>query len=115
VGEQRLRSELAEAIRHGAVVIIGPIRQELLSGIREQAHFERLKLALQAFRDEPLETRDYEEAARFFNLCRRQGVQCGPVDILICAAAARRNWQVATSDTVLQRCLNLIAHHKGQI
>ncbi len=64
--EKRLAALLAEAISDGRVVMIGPIRQELLSGIKEQSRFEKVKNALQAFRDEPLESSDYEEAARLY-------------------------------------------------
>jgi len=88
--ERRLTALLSEAINDGRVVLIGPIRQELLSGIKDQAQFEKLRGALQVFRDEPIDTFDYEEAARLYNVCRSQGIECGPVDILICAVAVRR-------------------------
>ncbi len=106
--EKRLTAVLAEAISDGRVVMIGPIRQELLSGIKEQAQFEKLRTALAAFRDEPIDTADYEEAARRFNVCRTQGVECGPVDILICAVAARRKWSVLANDAVMKRCMDVI-------
>ena len=44
--------------------MIGLIRQELLSGIREQAQFEKVKSALALFLDEQIDTADYEHAAR---------------------------------------------------
>ena len=103
--EKRLVAVLTEAIRDGQVAMIGPIRQELLSGIKEQAQFEKLRTALAAFRDEPIDTPDYEEAARLYNVCRSQGVQCGPVGILICAVAVRRKWSVLANDTRLNQCL----------
>ena len=87
--EKRLTAILTEAITDGRVAMIGPIRQELLSGVNEQAQFNRLRSALRAFRDEGIVTVDYEEAARLYNLCRSRGVECGPVDILICALAWR--------------------------
>src|ERR1035437_5027977 len=83
--EKRLVATLTEAIRDGRVVMVGPIRQELLSGIKEQAQFDKLRTTLAAFRDELIDTPDYEDAARLYNKCRTQGVECGPVDILICA------------------------------
>jgi len=107
--EKRLVAALAEAIRDGRVVMLGPIRQELLSGIRVQAQFDKLRSALAAYRDEPIDTTDYEEAARLYNLCRTEGVQCGPVDILICAVAARRMWSVLANDAVMNRCVQIIA------
>ncbi len=106
--EQRLVASLSQAISDGWVAIIGPIRQELLSGIKQEAQFEKLKGALEAFRDEPLETVDYEEAARLYNVCRSRGVECGPVDILICAVAARRKWKVLANDAGLNQCLEVI-------
>ena len=106
--EKRLVAVLSEAIRDGRVVMIGPIRQEILSGIKEQAQFVRLRTTLAAFRDEPIDTTDYEEAARGYNLCRTQGVQCGPVDMLICAVTARRKWSVLANDARLNRCLQIV-------
>lgn len=106
--EKRLVAALTEAIRDGRVVMIGPIRQELLSGIKEQAQFDKLRVTLAAFRDEPIDTFDYEEAARQYNVCRTQGIECGPVDILICAAAVRRKWSVLASDARLNQCLQII-------
>ena len=106
--EKRLTAVLAEAISDGRVVMIGPIRQELLSGIKEQAQFEKLRNALAPFRDEPIDTPDYEEAARLYNVCRTQGVECGPVDILICAVAVRRKWSVLANDARLNQCLQIV-------
>ena len=100
---------LAESIRDGSIVMIGPIRQELLSGIKEEAQFRKLKLALETYRDEKLETRDYEEAARLYNLCRSRGVECGPFDILICAVAWLRGWRILTNDVSMTRCLEIIS------
>jgi len=97
-GQLQLRQELAELIREGRAQLIGPIRQELLSGIRSDAQYERLREDLQAFEDTPLSVEDYEEAALANNRCRAQGVCGSPVDFLICAAAMRRNWLVFTTD-----------------
>src|ERR1700677_899568 len=47
-------ASLHELIENGLARLIGPIRQELLSGIREPAQFERLRDQLRAFPDEAL-------------------------------------------------------------
>lgn len=107
--EQRLAASLSEAISDGRVVIIGPIRQELLSGIKDHMQFEKLRTALQAFRDEPLDSGDYEEAARLYNICRSRGVECGPADMLICAVAVRRKWRVLANDAGLNKCLEIVS------
>lgn len=105
--EQRLAGLLSEAIADGRVAIIGPIRQELLSGIKHQAQFEKLRTMIEAFRDEPLDSADYEEAARLYNMCRSRGMECGPVDMLICAVAVRRKWRVLANDAGLNKCLEI--------
>ena len=99
---------LTEAIQDGRTAMIGPIRQEILSGVKDPDQFERLRTALEAFPDEPITTSHYEEAARLFNLCRNHGVECGPVDILICAVAFANRWSILTSDTGLKRCIEVL-------
>jgi predicted nucleic acid-binding protein len=106
--ETRLTALLADAITDGSIVMIGPIRQELLSAIKEEAQFQKLKAALDAYRDEGLETKDFEEAARLYNLCRSRGMECGPFDILMCAVAWLRGWKVLTNDVSMTRCLEVI-------
>ena len=47
---------LTDLISEGRVVLLGAIRQEMLSGIRYPEQFERLSAALEAFPDEPVGT-----------------------------------------------------------
>lgn len=89
---------LEKLIRDCRVVMLGAIRQELLSGIRHAVQFERLRDKLHAFPDLDLAEADYETAAQFFNRCRNKGIQGSNTDFLICAAAARRNLPVFTTD-----------------
>jgi predicted nucleic acid-binding protein len=89
---------LAELIREGRVLMIGPVRQELLSGIRGKAQFDRLREHLQAFPDAVLEEEDFEEAAVCYNRCRARGVQGSNTDFLICAVAWRREIPIFTTD-----------------
>lgn len=90
--------ELAELIREGRAGVLGPVRQELLSGVPDPQQYETLRDYLGAFPDEPLGSEDYEEAAAFFNRCRAKGVQGSNTDFLICAAAARRKLGILTTD-----------------
>jgi predicted nucleic acid-binding protein len=90
--------ELRLLIADHRVEIIGPIRQELLSGIRERAQFKRLKRHLAAFPDLPITAADYVTAASFFNTCRTNGVQGSNTDFLICAVAARHSLAIFTTD-----------------
>ncbi len=96
--EELVRDELAELIREGRAQMIGPVRQEALSGIRSRSQYERLRQDLRAFEDPRLGVEDYEQAALASNHCRAAGVSGSAVDFLICAVALRRNWPVFTMD-----------------
>jgi predicted nucleic acid-binding protein len=96
--ERQLTEALAELIREGRVQMLGPIREELLSGIREQSQFRKLRDYLRAYPEHPLEAADYEEAAHMNNRCRARGIAGSAVDFLICAAAHRRGWSILTTD-----------------
>jgi predicted nucleic acid-binding protein len=88
--------------------IASPIRQEVLSGIKVPAQFDKVRMALEAFEDEPLSNFHFEEAARLFNLCRSRGVECGSTDILICAVAIQRQCGILTYDHGLKRCIDVL-------
>lgn len=90
--------ELRRLVAHGRAAIVGPVRQELLSGIRDRAVFERLRDHLRAFPDEPLTAADYERAADCFNLCRAQGIQGSNTDFLLCAVAEQSRFPIMTTD-----------------
>lgn len=105
--------ELAELIREGRVVMCGPVRQELLSGIRAEPQFRALRDVLRAFGDLVLEPADHEEAASCSNRCRSKGVQGGAVDFLLCAVSLRRKLPIFTTDgdfTHYARVLGLVLH-----
>jgi hypothetical protein len=93
---------LSDLIKELRVQMIGPIRQELLSGIRSTTQFEKLKLNLQAFPDLPLESEDYESAAEFFNICYKKGIQGSNTDFLICALSFRHQMPIFTIDKDFQ-------------
>jgi len=114
--DDALADELERLIVSYRVVMIGPIRQELLSGIRTHEQYERLRERLRAFPDLRLHSEDYELAAQFFNQCRGRGVQGSNTDFLICAAAVRRVSSVFSTDRdfeAYERILQLRRHHVG--
>ncbi|MGB9337569.1 MAG: PIN domain-containing protein [Candidatus Acidiferrales bacterium] len=96
--EGSLVAELSELIREGRARIIGLVRQELLSGISTTEQYERLRLHLRSFPDEPIDTLDHEEAARAGNQCRGKGIVVSIVDILLCAVVMKREWAIFTTD-----------------
>ncbi len=106
--ETRLTGVFSELVRAGQVQLLGVIRQELLSRIREEERFRKLRDLLSAFQDPPLEAGDYEEAAHFHNLCCAKGVTGSAIDFLICSVAHRRGWQVFTTDLDFGRYARIV-------
>jgi predicted nucleic acid-binding protein len=108
--------ELRRLISIHETEIIGPIRQEVLSGICDRAQFNRVETHLASFPDIPLLAEDYVTAAKFYNLCRSKGIQGSNTDFLICAAAVRRDIAIFTTDKDFLRfakCLPIALHEIG--
>lgn len=103
----RLENHLVESwnqlIREEQVVLIGPIRQELLSGIKRETDFLKLQKRLSAFDDLPLRREDYEQAAKFFNQLRTNGITGTATDLLICSVAHHFDIDIFTSDSDFER------------
>ncbi|MHB1688039.1 MAG: type II toxin-antitoxin system VapC family toxin [Ignavibacteriaceae bacterium] len=89
---------LSELIDRKQIVMIGIIRQEILSGIKRHEQFLLLRDMLRVFKDESLASEDFEKAAEFFNVCRSRGVQGSNYDFLICAVAVNHKYKIFTSD-----------------
>ena len=107
--EDKIVMELIELINESRAVIIGPIRQEILSGISSKKQFNQLKSKLNAFNDFPIISKDYEKAAEFSNKCRRKGIQGSHIDFLICSVAFDNDLSIFTTD----KDFNLYAEHTG--
>lgn len=90
--------ELKDLISDNRAYIIGPIRQEILSGIRLKQQFETLRDKLSAFPDLAIKTIDYEHAAEFSNQARRKGIQGSAIDFIICAVAYRYSLLIYSTD-----------------
>lgn len=100
--------ELAKLVREGRVLLVGPVRQEILSGIRDPAQFRTLRDRLRAFPAVALESRDYEEAAACFDRCRARGVQGSNTDFLLCAVTMRRGASLLTTDKDFDRFARIL-------
>ena len=90
--------ELENLIKEVRVQLIGPIRQELLSGIKSSQQYENLKKQLRAFPDHLIQTPDFEKAAELFNRCKSKGIQGSTTDFLICAISFNNHWPIFTTD-----------------
>lgn len=101
--ERRLKDLWYQIVDDGRAQLLGPVRQELLSGLKEESQFQRLRSYLRDFPDAPILTEDYEQAAAASNRCRGAGIAASPVDMLICAVARRRDWDILTADLDFSR------------
>lgn len=93
-----LANKLKDLINDGRIAMIGPIRQELLSGISDTRQFEKLKEKLSFYEDIFLKTEYFVKAAEFNNICRNNGIQGSTTDFLICAVAHLENLFIFTVD-----------------
>jgi predicted nucleic acid-binding protein len=106
--EVQVLEELERVVARGEAVLLGPVRQELLSGIKEVAQFRRIRAALRAFPDGAIRATDYERAAEMANACRAGGVQGSPTDFLICAVSERLQATILTGDRDFLRFESLL-------
>ena len=106
--EVRLKTALGELAEEGRALLIGPVRQELLSGLREQSQFNRMLRILQPFPDAEIRTDDYENAARMSNLCSSRGIANTSVDMLICAVAVASGVPILTTDRDFLRYVRVL-------
>ena len=116
--ERRLVEEWARLVRSGEAVLIGPIRQEILSGIRNEKSFTAIQQSLGDFRYLEIVPSDYDQAAQFFNVCRAHGISGTAVDLLICAVAHRSDVPIFTTDADFQRYaphVKIRIHESGRL
>jgi hypothetical protein len=109
--------DMKHLIQEYQVQLLGMVRQELLSGIKNPDQFERIRNILRQFRDESLEIEDFEKAAESNNRCRSKGVAMTAVDALLCAVALRRDWSIFSTDPDFKfysRVLPLKLHSHGR-
>ena len=96
--DKQLIEYLTFLIRNHYAIMIGPIRQEILSGISDEHKFRKLQEALKAFPDFEITTEDYEQAAAYYNICRSHGIQGSHIDHLICSVAHNNDFLIFTLD-----------------
>ena len=115
--EASLVKELQDLVNDGRVQMIGPVRQELLTGVKHEALFKTLLHKLRSFSDLSLEQKDYEYAAQLANVCISAGIAVTNVDLLVCAVALLNDWPVFSTDkdfAQYQRVLKIRLHKHDQ-
>lgn len=96
--ENEYVNELKELIKEVRAQLIGPVRQELLSGIKSKKQFNLLRDHLRAFEQIEIKSKDYELAAEYFNTARKKGIQGSNTDFLLCAISNRHKMPILTTD-----------------
>jgi len=99
---------LTSLIRDQRAIIIGPIRQEILSGYSDLRKFRIIREKLSYFDNTPIWDVDYELAAEFSNRCRIEGIQGSHIDFLICAVANRIDIPIFTNDKDFEQYQKII-------
>ncbi len=108
IAGKEIEKKLIELILNNDALIIGPIRQEILSGYSDPGKFKKLKDRLAAFPNLQITDADYVLAAEFSNECRKNGIQGGHIDFLICAVASRNKIPIFTCDNDFQQYSKII-------
>jgi predicted nucleic acid-binding protein len=80
------------------IVLLGAIIQELLAGIHEPERLIEVEESLHSVPTILATVSDHILAAKFYNTCRKKGIQASFVDSLICAMAVRHNLKILTTD-----------------
>lgn len=101
--ERGLVHLLRDLIVADSVVLLGVVRQELLSGIRDGSTFSKLAEYLREFSDCPPTVQDYERAAGFRNRCEDGGISASAGDMLICSLAYAHGLTIFTTDSDFSR------------
>lgn len=101
--ERRIVFAVRDVISAGEIVLLEPVRQELLSGLTRASDFERLAEYLREMKGTPVESEDFERAAWCFNQCSVKGHAGGPGDMLICSLAIRSDAAIFTTDRDFER------------
>lgn len=98
IADKEIEKKLVALILGNDALLIGPIRQEILSGYSDRKKFKELKDKLDYFANLQIIDDDYVLAAEFSNECRKNGIQGGHIDFLICAVASRNKIPIFTCD-----------------
>ncbi len=93
-----MSADLSVLLRRQHAVLLGVVRQEVLSGVPDASTYIKLRDQLRLIPDYPLTTAHYEQAAELFSSCRSRGVRGTLVDCLICAVAMLDDHLISSTD-----------------
>jgi predicted nucleic acid-binding protein len=96
--DQDVLKKLYDILDAEEEILIGPVRQELLSGISNKNVFYDLMIKMNGFNNYEVQLADHDLAAEYFNICLSNGIQGSQTDFIICAVAYRYNLEIFTED-----------------
>jgi predicted nucleic acid-binding protein len=96
--DQNIIKELLDILDKEEEILVGSVRQELLSGISNDEVFNDLALKLNGFNNYEAQLADHDLAAEYYNICMGNGIQGSQTDYLLCAIASRYNLEIFTED-----------------
>lgn len=100
-GAEKLLRRLTREKEHLGVP--GVVLQELLSGIKDPAQAERIKVLMEGYPLLPATKEHHVEAANIYNACRKAGVAAAAIDCLIAAQCVLQGGLLLTLDDVFKR------------
>jgi predicted nucleic acid-binding protein len=97
-GERAAVKRVDPLLKEGAAALCGPVRAEVLSGARDRALFDRLRLLFEGL--SYLETGEdaWRQVAELRFLLARQGIQAHLIDLLIAVTAVDGGAVLLTRD-----------------
>ena len=99
-----------DTVLDGEIATCDAVRMEVLSGARDERHLRSLRRLLARAVAIPLVPADYDEAAAFYRLCRREGETVRRLmDCLIGAVAIRADASILHNDADF----DVLARHAG--
>ena len=96
--DQLIIKKLYSILDEEKEILLGPVRQELLSGITDKNVFNDLMIKLNGFNNYEIQLADHDLAAEYYNICSNNGIQGSQTDYVICAVAHRYNLEIYTED-----------------
>ncbi|EDN65697.1 PilT-like protein [Beggiatoa sp. PS] len=83
---------------HKPIQVPGIVVQEFLSGLKEEAQFQKLQKLAESFPIILATQQHHIEAAKIANVCRRHGIATSATDCLIAAMAIEQKAQLFSID-----------------
>lgn len=106
--EERVVSLWRELINVQQAALIGIVRQEILSGVKNPKIVETLAAYLNDMPYLHVSLAEHDLAAQFYNECSARGIAASAIDMLICAAAAQAKGSILTVDKDFERYASVL-------